>query len=1277
MKRKRGVVSVPIYLLVLMCGMNLYAASPTLVFSSPDSTINVNSPLVLNTDIEQWRGSLRFDHAGTSITGTGKITFDHGTIEGRTSTGGTVEARLTGEYQANDRDLDTIQLRGTDINHLHHLRAEPGTVLQKIEIYQDQNWIEGQPVFQNLMTPTQMNNIVVFDGLSTTRLNIAMQNHLNRNININTGTLILQDDLHLADDVVLDLNHMGMATTGTIDLNKRSLHMPGDDSTWTGSFLFLNATDIELHAMTTLNGTWTFSSTGIDPDAYLNGNGNILDIKDNGIIYVHAGTILHLVDVHLRCLGDGFGQIILEQDVGEPEKSGQVRFHNSDISFCANYTVTTGNWYVEGADTTFMLQEFRLLFDEAARLTVDGVTLWLDTQAALHWPDPGQLKAPYAIFVGHIWNEQNVQIDLGPAGNLSLINSSTIRELSDRSLADSSITTRLLQTELVISLTLDQSVHLKPDERVNIGADLVINGSGAMLVFSNPSCPQFVVQDDMTVTIMNLDLNHINAGTFQLGCNAKIIIGKNVHWGLIDDVVFNKGEIEVIGTEADPNIFYIRGLGGVKRLTFTPDYRRPATSTDLRHRDVGVYPRINLGVNTLFLQDIELTGVAGIGASKGSDPCSKCLLGTIALGGGVIINAEVDNALGYYVYGVNNELRVINQSGNEDGIRFDGKLIFDDYADNVLHFNAAIPSPITSPVVQFGDGFMYVSSEVGRAGLIFDDNYITVRNLFDDSFVLGKHVFLGGRNVTIWQNPIQQRSNDVEFGLDLNLASDQPNAIVNGTPFVYLSPTDDDVFPQDETRAVCAFSLKRAQDFAMMQPVQESRRIVSRPVSRHSAPVPATSAQELRAQAISKPAVPTVPTIVSPALPAVRAFTPPAQVTAYYNNGVSLGNASGIVNLHDGVVPEFGIDTIEQLNLTLRGNTKLIQGEQAVHLKSTDVLNVAGKKNKVIVNGAFILNGTLLFEPGAELTFKFDDHADDPSVTLDLVQVLELDPSTKLQFVGNGTVYLGDGACIVMQGTSLIDKPEIVFSDLVTVKLLGYDVPVKVTGNGRCVFDSGASLVVGAGQQLIFGESESDKISISCNRMAAWQIVGKNARVSLQKGSYSLVFDYNARLAIKDGATFEINCNAGQMAPGTLTRLIFDNDSHLRIRTGGTLLIGRNVGDTPFVCDLQEALISSSGGRGIVHLLEPAASIPFAGRIAPVALLDESIGKMHREIKAAQLVQALVQQQPETLRSSTVFIDANGNRVLRKPNGGMKKLQPTHYVEEKENGRVLVNGNAV
>ena len=466
------------------------------------------SQLYLRKDLDVRKGNVRMlgEYTDELVQGTGHMNFERGTLES-----GTAELFLTAQY--NPANGDSVYLSGGTPNVPDRLRVQPGMVVERVYVEFADNYIEGQP---------QFTESIVFDGYADTQLYIAIQNTLNKNINVNNGTLILADDLSLARGVVLDRDQNGTPTAGTVVLNKRTLNFPGALSEWSGNLKFKEATDMQLHATTSLDGQWTFTranACGIGDeyeDAYLNGNGNILDLTSGGTLWIEPGIRLHLVDIHVRGLGDSdaLGKIILDP-AKDACPQAQLRLYNAEIDLSGNYTVTHGGWYVDGADSTILSGSYFLTFtgylDNYATLTVDGVSLW--------WDNRGLALERTIVPLG----EDRIHLEYVNGGYI-------VSNLADQEETefDAAITDSGLLYE---NYAIDASRPLLVKNSASpVLKGFLLDGQGYYLYFPvGSSLPGSVdVCANITVTFKNVTLKNFSPEGISIGTNSELYFGDGV-----------------------------------------------------------------------------------------------------------------------------------------------------------------------------------------------------------------------------------------------------------------------------------------------------------------------------------------------------------------------------------------------------------------------------------------------------------------------------------------------------------------------------------------------------------------------------------------------------------------------------------------------------------------------------------------------------------------------------------------------------------------------------
>ncbi|MBT4595126.1 hypothetical protein HOD08_04605 [bacterium] len=407
------------YVLALLALLGLSTTiNATLNFSSRESRIIAGSTaqFLVRSAISNFNGTLEIsdvDATGNRIAGTANIAFEDGILETNYSASCSMQARFTGAY--NRADGDTITLAGDAAATPDRLRFEAGASIPAINVTTAYNRIEGSPIFTD-------ESVIAIAASSAVELAITTKFNSTITFAAASGVVTLIDSLYLDDAAVI-------AGDGKIDINGKSLHLQGKETSWATDLVFTNAGDIELHSKTTLSGTWYFSDTSGD-DATVNGNGNILEFGAGGIIHVEQGVGLALTDVVVRNLGDSasYGQFIMD------DGTATIKLSNTSLLLSENISWTMGAMLVHGSDCTIVTAGYTLGFDSKMGLSVDNVTLWYDTLSSgdeknIKYTPSGGSETDYADDGAHINYENNGVIRCAVAGaedSISYSSSSTM-----------------------------------------------------------------------------------------------------------------------------------------------------------------------------------------------------------------------------------------------------------------------------------------------------------------------------------------------------------------------------------------------------------------------------------------------------------------------------------------------------------------------------------------------------------------------------------------------------------------------------------------------------------------------------------------------------------------------------------------------------------------------------------------------------------------------------------------------------------------------------------
>lgn len=216
-----------------------------------------------------------------------------------------------------------------------------------------------------------MGGVITLAG-STAELICNFNGCVFNSITMNNGTLILSNNLDLANNVLLSGN-------GRVDLGDHNINLGKSDLTWADD-MHWNGTSasINLHSNISLAGTWTFSG-----NCLLKGNGHTLNLGELGNIIIEDDSELCLQNIKLemvngtniRCLGDG-SIITIDDTLWMQDCSHVYTFTQGALRF-KNKVVMRGNglFSYDSDQTSTICAESQLKFDL-------GITCSINSQRA-------------------------------------------------------------------------------------------------------------------------------------------------------------------------------------------------------------------------------------------------------------------------------------------------------------------------------------------------------------------------------------------------------------------------------------------------------------------------------------------------------------------------------------------------------------------------------------------------------------------------------------------------------------------------------------------------------------------------------------------------------------------------------------------------------------------------------------------------------------------------------------------------------------------------------
>ncbi|MBY0353277.1 hypothetical protein K2W90_02830 [Candidatus Babeliales bacterium] len=409
------------------------------------ATLNIRSGLTIQNGILE-------KNANASIIGQ-DITFSDGVF----ISDGT-EVSLVGDPRLDDQSI--LHLNGND-----EFTAEPGLIMQAVQVSGKNNLLDGQPSFLDT------DAITLQDGLTT--LTVAFQSVLDKNIVLNGGQLYLGGNLIFGDDARIK-------GSGLVNFNGYRLMLGGNALTWNDDTGFIDASDIVLNSNVTLGGQWLF-----DGDSNLNGNGYILNLAGNSL-RVKANTTLTLSDIKIKGLGTG--SIIFD------DNTACVRLAQVEVEMDNNFTITVGGFYADGP-TTIVTKNRLLTFDNYGTLTVDGIALTYESLAFLP--------------------QDNIRFTM-TSDNLVKLNGGIVRRLA------SALTGGL---DISSTVSLSGPLFVTDSTPLISTGNNVLDGNGNIIFISYTDNPTIIVNNNSSLVFTNVLISGFNPDGVQLGNNAELVFG--------------------------------------------------------------------------------------------------------------------------------------------------------------------------------------------------------------------------------------------------------------------------------------------------------------------------------------------------------------------------------------------------------------------------------------------------------------------------------------------------------------------------------------------------------------------------------------------------------------------------------------------------------------------------------------------------------------------------------------------------------------------------------
>jgi hypothetical protein len=923
-------------------------------------------------------------------------------------------------------------------------------------------------------------------------------------------------------------------------------------------------------------------------DAVLNANGNLIDLKNGGTFFLEPNTNVQMTNLILRNIEQ---DSMLFSDATSGMELSSVVFEVANT-----VTTTVGSISVVG-QSTIIIKDGTWTFTESAQLQVDGVSALIDTSVN---PNPNALVAETVFTnngaIHYLFLDSIIYLFSG-------INTSTF-------------------------LTITSSFIVSQEKTMVFGATTTIDAFGGSIIFTAPPFPQFVLLPNTTVYLQNIILENINKNTFSIDPTATLILGKGTELHLSTDLTFSQGTILLDNPGGSVVI-----QGNLFNTLEIQDNR--ATG-----------PTLDLGTTTLILENIYLKGLEHIEYQRDIID-GKLIVGTISLSGNTLVDIDKDLDMYFLIEKLNNYIRL-----KKTDLHLSGGLNFQDTGENqlVLSFLDSIVSSGT-PRVFFADNYFYLASQDGRAYVSFNNYNMEVFNEGSNSFVMDIGGFLSGKNLIVNNFPVKLLSNLIDIDLNMNILSDQPNALD------------------------AAFIRKQRLQAVEHNGLHPLLRDMNMDVTDIEQPVLFTANDEhnqINAHTLSSVRA------IKPARKQ-KAIVVPTNPTTYIN-AVQLSSAEGEIVLQgaNARIQKFGISSTAPLNVTLQDGASLdlkllANADDYILLKEQDVINIVGTGNVIRVNSDFVIQGSILFDQGSDLRIEFENDS-----ILFLENDLTLEPGIQCSCQGDGRFEIGDEISLILKKSDTFYPTEMAFENNAVLSLaegaIGY-----IEGIGRISCKNAGGIRLDVPGTLCIGTEVTDAIDLFVDQ--AEVIIGfdgesdQAARLSCAYGSYSFENHSHGVLFVGKNGVFECNVRDGVYVGGTFDSTTIKFGGLIFLDTEGKIILGENnmTRQTKKAKTISVDTISSDiQGDGILVYMKKAPAVPFEARMGAV---PKSLKIRKADMEVQDFFYRFAQQS-DKLKTALLYLTPAGQYILRMKSGALISLfEDDEVIREDDKGNVFISNN--
>ena len=1011
-----------------------------------------------------------------------------------------------------------------------------------------------------------------------------------------------------------------------------------------------------------LSNVWTFNGT-----SRLYGNGEILDLSGGGQIVIGSGTTLYLENITVTGLSDLAGKIVFT------DGTSQLYLVNTTLSLSGNFSTLVGSIFVE-TETTIILGGYNWTINAPAVLTVNGSPLWLEVlsvEGATH----GQLKVPKAIYDSNGYNSNNIAADIS-SGTLVLNNNAIIKETvtSQISNPNSDITNGNVVNNIIMNTTL----ILNSNQVVNMTntAGSILDGNGQTIVFNNTSGPQFIIQDNVTVTLQNITLYNINQNTFNIKSGGGILIGPNTTFEFSENVTFSTGLFDVL----NGSVFTLESVTGNKIVTFNDS------------------AALNLGDNTLQLENIELGSITNISYGPAN---------LIELNAEATVDVDVNNGLNFEAIGPENNLTLMF-----DNLTLSGIITYGDSAVNEFIIRFVLPNGLDPARVAAGEIHPIVNITGGPGimlgGALNNDQRLTLENPYTILNLVNSNAFLFDQNGQIFFNELELRSNNVK--------QYSANVLIDGTRIIgqIIDPSFIRAFSPKQTqpKAKAYLEQKAAKDKITQTPkIQKPKETTTSKISAKPKIEPRIFKDKKSNILKNRKGIEDFNAILgidplqniaidnisiddaSSDFETLRAVVLPTTYDFVYEDiqlnmsvppiGNLLLRSANMSNLFTDLN---GVST--PFNIVLDDSSISMASQDVILAPDTQFINIVGTGNVIEVSNTLTINNNLLMDQNAELTISFNQSGNVmPTVIFSAGSSINIEYNSVLKFEGTGIVKLADGTIINLNGkkvtnsktgeTVSIQRAQLIISN---GAILDFGKNVNINGIGKIILQDRGYIKPSAASSLIIGsnnnqaDNDIDIEGIGNGGISLALPEGSTGQTSISLWDLTSNLNFSSGvLSVGNNGLFQINCSGSTLIPGNIKKFSFNGRGNLFIQEGGTLRMAPNKINNSTGWDYkldwsgsEMSVTNNNGQNGIIDFVnfENKRYGSFTGIFNPsnIDLYKNYYKSNKTDISFSKLASMLVNQN-SILLVSTLYNNPDGNQFVRTKYGISVQLNSDDVID--------------